>query len=63
MQRKPKSEQARVEPKQKNVQKNANVHSNVHGDVHDDASQADNNLVVDDNAATSQASSCVVDTS
>ncbi|CAL5215228.1 unnamed protein product [Lathyrus oleraceus] len=82
--RKPKSEQARVEPKQKNVHYNAHVQPNVHvdvqldvhsdmlpdvhGDVQPDTSQAgnkvdaDNKFVVDDNVATSQASSCVVDT-
>lgn len=65
MQRKPKSEQSRAEPKQKNMQKNADVQPNVNddvqpdvnGDVQPDASQAGNNVVA------SQASSCVVDTS
>lgn len=73
MQRKPKSEQARVEPKQKNVQHNADVQPYVNADVHPyvhgdmlpyvyvdvqlDASHADNNV------AASQTSSCVVDRS
>ncbi|KAI5408164.1 hypothetical protein KIW84_054125 [Lathyrus oleraceus] len=57
--------QANVQP-DVNVDVKPDVHGyvqpDVHGDMQPDASQADNKVDIDNNVATSQASSCVVDT-